>query len=225
MDPAASGRVPVHILHAKPGEFHARDLPFAGGIEMWVCTATQPAVVLGSRQSPDLINPVAAARRGIEVVHRRSGGTLVHVQPGEVLWVDVVVPAGHPRLRADLPASMMWMGERWCAALAAVGVAGGLDVHRGPLLESAWGELLCFGGLGAGEVCRDGAKLVGISQRRTRGGARFQMAVHRRFDVEDLAGLWAVPTPHPADCLPVAVLCDTVADAELLAALAAELAV
>lgn len=227
MDSATSGPgvepAPIQILRATPSEFHARDLPFTERIEIWVCEATRPAVVLGSRQSPSLIDPAVAVRRGIEVVQRRSGGTLVNVRPGEVLWVDVVVPAGDSRLSADLPASMMWMGERWRAALSAAGCVGRLEVHRGPAQESAWGGLLCFGGLGAGEVCHEGAKLVGISQRRTRRGARFQMAVHRRFDVEDLAGLWAVPTPHPGDCSPVAVLSDTVTDAELLAALAVEL--
>lgn len=225
MDPAACGPVSTQILRTTPGDFHGRELPFTDRIDIWVCELTQPAVVLGSRQSVGLVDPGVALRRGIEVVRRRSGGALVYLQPGEVLWVDVVVPAGHPRLSADLPASMIWMGERWRAALAAVGVAGALDVHRGPQVESEWGGLLCFGGVGAGEVSLNGAKLVGISQRRTRSGARYQMAIHRRFDVEDLADLWTAPTPHPATCLPVAVLPQTVSDAELLAALAAQLAV
>ena len=39
------------------------------------------------------------------------------------------------------------------------------------------------------QFCRSGAKVVGISQRRTRAGARFQCAVPRRWDVERHAAL------------------------------------
>jgi hypothetical protein len=48
---------------------------------------------------------------------------------------------------------------------------------------------VCFAGLGPGEVTRNGAKVVGISQRRTRHAARFQCAVLHRWDVEGIAAL------------------------------------
>ena len=35
--------------------------------------------------------------------------------------------------------------------------------------------------MGSGEVLVDDAKLVGLSQRRTRDGARFQCVLHRRW--------------------------------------------
>lgn len=43
---------------------------------------------------------------------------------------------------------------------------------------------MCFAGVGAGEVLLDGRKVVGISQRRARDGARFQCVVFRSFDVD-----------------------------------------
>jgi hypothetical protein len=50
---------------------------------------------------------------------------------------------------------------------------------------------VCFAGLAAGEVIVDGAKVVGISQRRTRAGARFQCSVPLRWDAARHAELLA----------------------------------
>jgi lipoate-protein ligase A len=100
-----------------------------------------------------------------------------------------------------------------------------IAVYEGPLQTSPWADLLCFGGLGPGEVTVDGAKLVGISQRRTRAGARFQMAIHRRFEIADLADVWAAPPPAPQDLPPVATLerFGPIVDLDLVDLLASEL--
>jgi hypothetical protein len=60
--------------------------------------------------------------------------------------------------------------------------------------RGAWGQLVCFAGLGPGEVTAGlgGAKVVGISQRRTRAGARFQCAVPLAWDPGRLAALLAL---------------------------------
>jgi hypothetical protein len=46
---------------------------------------------------------------------------------------------------------------------------------------------------------RDGAKVVGISQRRTRLGARFQCAVYHAWRPEAHSGLFSPPAPTPGD--------------------------
>ena len=56
------------------------------------------------------------------------------------------------------------------------------EAHPGPLLKRPWSELVCFAGLGPGEVTVDGRKVVGISQRRTRSGARFQCALLQTWE-------------------------------------------
>ena len=51
---------------------------------------------------------------------------------------------------------------------------------------------MCFAGLGPGEVLVDGRKVVGISQRRDRFGARFQCTALLAWPTEvlvDLLGL------------------------------------
>ena len=52
-------------------------------------------------------------------------------------------------------------------------------------------QQICFAGVGPGEVLLDGRKVVGISQRRTRVGARFQCVVLRTWDPSELARIFA----------------------------------
>jgi hypothetical protein len=78
------------------------------------------------------------------------------------------------------------------------------------MVPTPWSELVCFAGTAPGEVLLDGVKLVGLSQRRTRRGARFQCAINRRFDGELLVELLAAPRPLPLP--PVAVLSPGVTD-------------
>ena len=51
------------------------------------------------------------------------------------------------------------------------------------------GGFVCFEGRGAGEVLVGEKKLVGISQRRTRAGSRFQCVWYRRWQLGALQGL------------------------------------
>ena len=49
-------------------------------------------------------------------------------------------------------------------------------------MPSVLGPVVCFAGTGPGEVLVAGRKVVGISQRRTRAGARFQCSVPILWD-------------------------------------------
>lgn len=157
-------------------ELHARELPERVTRELWVCEATSPALVLGSAQRDDTVDRGACERSGIDVVRRRSGGGAVLVAPGALLWVDVLVPVDDVLWRADVGDAFLWLGEAWARALDELGVR--LEVHRGSLVRTQWSDLVCFAGLGRGELV-DGAgrKVLGVSQRRTRAGARFQCAL------------------------------------------------
>lgn len=198
-------------------DFHARPLPDPVRPAVWWFDVERPAVVLGSRQRRADLDPSATA--GLEVATRRSGGGVVLLVPGEILWVDVVVPATAGDWTTDVRGSMCRVGERWVEALGAVGVTDGLTVHRGGVEGGDWADAVCFAGVGPGEVLLDGRKLVGISQRRSRAGARFQCAIHHRFDADRTAGLLAAP---PAGSLPpVATLPADLAEPLVAAFLAA----
>src|SRR5690606_25915326 len=72
-------------------------------------------------------------------------------------------------------------------------------VHHGALQRRPWSDLVCFAGLGPGEVTvPGGAKVVGISQRRTRAAARFQCAALLDWDPGSLLDLLALTSVERA---------------------------
>jgi lipoate---protein ligase len=151
------------------------------------------ALVLGSSQ-PEVVADLDACRvAGIDVVRRRSGGGAVLVQPGSVLWVDIVLSANDPVWSPDVGRATWWVGEAWAKALSRAGCSG-LDVWKGPMRHNVWSSLVCFAGLGPGEVVDAyQSKVVGISQRRTRQGALFQCACILRWEPRRLLELLALP--------------------------------
>jgi lipoate-protein ligase A len=199
--------VPIVRDRGSAAAFHQRPFPDPATTQIWTFEVDRPALVLGSTQSDDVVDTAACAAAGVEVVRRRSGGGVVLLRPGAIVWFDVVIPAEvlhHDGVGDDVPASMIWLGEHVAGALAALGVED-TAVHRGPLACSDWCPLVCFAGLGAGEVSRGGDKLVGVSQRRTRVASRFQCAVHTVWSPEELAAL-LTSRPSVGELPPVAVL-------------------
>jgi hypothetical protein len=84
----------------------------------------------------------------------------------------------------DVGRAAFWLGDAWAEA-----VGDGAGVHRGGMVCSALSGRACFAGLGPGEVTIGGRKAVGISQRRTRAGARFQCVAYERWDPAPLVEL------------------------------------
>jgi hypothetical protein len=114
---------------------------------------------------------VRALRRSIEVQVRCFGGPR-----------DEADTTGY-RVPAELAGANAALGTLGVDAL----------VHRGGLCTTQWSRLVCFGGLGTGEVTdAGGVKLVGLSQRRSREGARFQCAALAGWDPARVVGLLAL---------------------------------
>lgn len=182
----------VHNVEHSASEMHSRDLPAERGI--WNVKNSKTALVLGSSQNEDVVDLEACAKANVEIVHRRSGGGAVYLAMGEHLWVDVVVPRGDALWSDDVVISSQWIGDAWSRVLATFGESR-LIVHRGGAEPSTWSKLVCFAGVGSGEVLMNGHKVVGISQRRTNKAARFQCFVHRRWTPEKFLPLLALPRP------------------------------
>jgi lipoate-protein ligase A len=176
----------VEVHHGRAAAFHERVVPPGIGRAAWIHHVTVPAIVLGSAEPIEHVDLPACERLGVDVVRRRSGGGAVHLQPGTTLWVDVIVPRDDPHWDDDVGRAGYWIGDAWRDAL------GAGSVHRGPMITTEWSRQVCFAGVGPGEVVSDGAKLVGISQRRTRHHARFQCAVYSAWDVDALVAVLAV---------------------------------
>ncbi|CAB4878301.1 unannotated protein [freshwater metagenome] len=193
----------VQVDRGRAETFHGRDMPVVVEPSVWWFEVDRPALVLGSAQPIGHIDVEACERAGVDVVRRRSGGGAVLLRPDEVLWADILIPADSPLWTPDVSSSAWWLGEAWREALTTLGMDD-LHVHRAPMQRSEWSAQVCFAGVGGGEVMLGRRKVVGISQRRTRAGARLQCAVYRQWQPEAHVPLFAAPGPTLdalADCV------------------------
>lgn len=172
-------------------EFHSRDLAEHRSATFF--TTGQRTLVLGSSQRSESVDADEAARRGIDIVRRRSGGGGVLLLPGEYVWLDLEIPASDVLWSDDVGRAMWWVGDLWRTALEPI--LTGATVHRGRLQRTPWSAQICFAGVGPGEVMVGDAKVVGVSQRRTRGAARFQSMVHLAWRPEVVVALLVAPLP------------------------------
>ncbi len=148
-------------------------------------------MVLGSTQDPGLLNTAAVADLGAQVVRRRGGGGVVLLLPGDHLWFDAWIPRDDPLWRDDVSHAAVWAGEWWRDALETVGITG-TTVHRGGAVSGPHPSI-CFSGRGPGEVIApSGAKIMGLSQWRSREGALFHTCVYHHFDAASLVDLIAL---------------------------------
>ncbi len=165
--------------HATRAKGTARELlakaSLGGGAEVRLLTPVRPALILGSTQSEQVFALDRLHADGVDLVQRRSGGGAVWMDPITTLWIDITIARDDALWRADVGQAFYWLGRVWAAAITQLGVDK-VEVHEGPTISGPWSKLVCFGGLGAGEVTVAGRKVVGISQRRTRIGALFQSA-------------------------------------------------
>jgi lipoate-protein ligase A len=163
-----------------------------------ICEVTRPGFVLGSTQPAEHVDAARALGAGIEICRRRGGGGGVLVLPGSQIWVDVYLPSDDPLWMPDVGHAFSWLGEACVAAID--GVTGGpAAAHQGLLKPSPWSPMLCFAGLGPGEVSADGRKVLGISQRRDRDGATFRVMLLLRHVAAESTDLLALTDAQRAE--------------------------
>src|SRR5262249_4314390 len=61
-------------------------------IEWQVHDVERTTLMLGSRQTMEVVDRSAVATADVDVVIRRSGGGAVLLEPGNALWIDAFVP-------------------------------------------------------------------------------------------------------------------------------------
>jgi lipoate---protein ligase len=192
----------VVTRRGSPVALHAAGMPTAAdlgrGLRAEWCDPDRPGLILGSAQRDDVVDAERCAFRQVEVGRRRSGGGAVLIVPEQMLWLDVLIGRDHPLWLDDVGRSMWWLGEVWAGALTSCGVDGA-TVYRDRPNQTAWSRLVCFDGIGAGEVMVNGRKAVGISQRRTRDAARLQSSIHLVWQPDLLVELLSPPRPTAID--------------------------
>ena len=155
-------------------------------------------LVLGFSQKIETLNRAEIAQRRIPVYQRRAGGTAVLVGP-DLLGVDVVLPAGHRLMLADIVKSYQWFGEAWVEALLRLGVQARMVLpqeayeQRALLKQAETGERervlrrACYGSLSPYEVVIGQKKVVGFDMIRRRAGSILQAGVLLHWEGETLA--------------------------------------
>ncbi len=130
----------------------------------------EPMLIVGSTQTVDLANGT------VPVLRRRSGGGAVLLHPDSAVWVDVVVPRHHPLYETQIERSSMWLATAIQREFAG-DFELPLDIARVNGIDQ-FGHLLCFGGIGIGELTCAGRKVIGVAQRRGKWGARMQILAY-----------------------------------------------
>ncbi len=180
---------------AAPGAFDVEPFRTAGR-RVVLREVDRPTVVLGSTQKSSVVDAGRATRNGVAIVRRRSGGGAVLLLPGAQIWADLWVPRGDPLWSAEPGASAVVAGEWWARALGAPGTPaapGALRVQRGAPAPGSGSALVCFAGVGPGEVTCGGRKVVGLAQWRSREGVLVHGCAYRRWHPAPLVDLLAVP--------------------------------
>ena len=166
-------------------EVHADPMLYADKPTARIVDVTRSALVLGSSQHFDLANIPALESLDAELVVRRSGGGAVFLSPMGQLWVDIAIPRSDPLFVEDVGKSFFVIGEIFLKLLSRLG-CNDLKMHTGKMIGGDLARAVCFAGLGPGEITFEGAKVVGISQRRTAQGAVFQCAVYLTYPFDQL---------------------------------------
>lgn len=185
-------------LQSPPEEFHSRAHP--GRREIWlhewpveasarsVAQHVNGSLILGSTQDLATVNLAGLKAQHFSWHRRQSGGGAVLLKPKAQVWIDVTIPIHDSLWEDDIAESSLWLGEVWQHTLRLLGHS--CQVYRGPFKSGCWGTLACYASLAPGEIFSSGRKHVGISQRRTRQGARFQTCLACHLDVSEFVALF-----------------------------------
>jgi len=176
------------LKHAQPG-----DPPI-----LYWSIAEPGGIVLGFSQKPSVLNPELLTSHTLPIYHRHAGGTAVLVGPG-LLSLDVILPAGHPLILADVVESYRWFGEAWVQTLRTFNIethtVSPEEAHaqQGLRRQTATREYelllqrACYGSLSPYEVVSGKRKVVGFDMVRRRNGSLLQAGLLLQWDTSCLA--------------------------------------
>ena len=163
---------------------------------VWVIEPKDSCLVLGkSQRGRDFLNSSYLEEQNINLTVRQSGGGSVLVSPDDMLWVDIFIPKESKFWIADIAKASIWIGRIWHDALERLGIECSLFDESFSRSEAS--DLICFIGRAPGELFIDNRKILGISQRRSKFGTRFQCALIINWKPEHMIAAYASsPIPN-----------------------------
>ncbi|MEC7845629.1 MAG: hypothetical protein VX754_07330 [Actinomycetota bacterium] len=156
---------------------------------VWIIKPEDSCIVLGnSQREKPFLDISYIESEGLNITSRCSGGGAVLVSPGDLLWVDVFIPKNSRLWHDDIKQAALWLGEIWVAALRSISIDCIMNTQS--LLRSPLTDLVCFAGKAPGEVFINDQKIIGISQRRSNKGTRYQCALALKWNPAHLINVF-----------------------------------
>tara|TARA_B100001250_G_scaffold362589_1_gene341382 strand:+ start:154 stop:846 length:693 start_codon:yes stop_codon:yes gene_type:complete len=163
---------------------------------IWIIEPKDSCLVLGkSQRGRPFLDLGYLKEQSINLAARQSGGGAVLVSPEDMLWVDVFVPKESKFWIADIAEASIWIGGIWRNALKRLDIECFLFDEKFSRSEAS--DLICFLGRAPGELFIDNRKILGISQRRSKFGTRFQCALIINWKPEHMVAAYSgAPIPN-----------------------------
>ena len=178
-DPRPANQLSSWIIETKYSETalaHEANLDEWREPTIWIIEPKDSCLVLGkSQRGRDFLNLSYLEEQNINLAVRQSGGGAVLVAPEDMLWVDIFVPKESKFWIADIAKASIWIGGIWHDALKRLDIECSLFDENFSRSEAY--DLICFIGRAPGELFINTRKILGISQRRSKFGTRFQCAL------------------------------------------------
>lgn len=195
--PLTRGEQCLHIERSE--QMLAETAPGATPVLYW-SQADPAGVVLGFSQKATILNAQTLNELRLPAYHRRAGGTAVLVGP-HLLALDVVLPAEHRLVLADVVESYRWFGETWVRALRLLNVETRVvppaeahaqrDLAKQESMRARESVLrrACYASNSPYEVVVGERKVVGLDMIRRRQGSLLQAGVLLSWESATLAHL------------------------------------
>ena len=186
----------IETKYSETALAHEASLDEWGKPTIWIIEPKDSCLVLGkSQRGKPFLDLSYLEEQGINLTVRQSGGGAVLVSPSDMLWVDIFVPERSKFWIGDIAKASVWIGGIWRDALKLLDVE--CSLFEGKFSRSAVSDLICFAGKGPGELFVGGKKILGISQRRSKSGTRFQCALIINWKPEHMIAAYSsAPIPN-----------------------------
>ena len=185
----------IETKHSETALAHEANLEEWQKPTIWIIEPKDTCLVLGkSQRGRAFLDLNYLEEQNINLTVRQSGGGAVLVSPEDMLWVDIFIPQGSKFWIPDIAKASIGIGTIWHEALKRLDIECSLFEQKFTRSEAS--DLICFISRAAGELFVKNRKILGISQRRSKFGTRFQCALIINWKPEQMiAAFRSSPIP------------------------------